>query len=401
MSASDLVDRSAARRIVARSRGAFRGIRQRLTAESRFTLIRRGLLSALLWSGAPALAAAVYLYGLAADQYVSQSKFVVRGETFAVGADGGGTLNDIIEINTSQDTRIAADYIASAAVLPDLAPHFDFAKIYAAPGLDLLAGLSDGASGDERAAYWRRMNTADVDAVSGIVTVETRAFTPEDAAALNKAALEATEAKLNALHRMTLEGAAEMAKRRAIAAEQRLQESRLDIKGFRERYRSLDLKANAASTFDLLSELRQQRISDRAALAVMRARGGGNSPQIKQLEARIAAADQQIADLEGQLTSTLQGDREAASAAIEAYDRLVLRQEMASQYYARTQASLARAEQRLDRRQVYFDVFVAPGLPEESVYPRRARLVLMVLAVAFAIWALGRLLWAGIRLHDV
>ena len=237
--------------------------------------------------------------------------------------------------------------------------------------------------------------------MSGIITLKTRAFAAEDARLLNVAATAAAEAKLNALHRLMLQGAVDVATARAAAAAERLRQARLEIKVFRDRHKSVDIKAGASSTFELLSELRRQRITDRADLAVLRAQGAGGSPAVKALEARIAAADKQILELEKQLTGAMDGDEGAASAAIEAYDRLVLRQDMASQYVARAEAALARAERRLEKRSIYLEVFVPAAAPGEADFPRRWLIVLAIFAAALAGWALIRLVWAGIRSHEV
>lgn len=401
MSASDLVERPTPGRAVDKRRSAMRGIRLKLSAPGRFAAIRTEAIGALLWAGVPALVAALYLYVFAADQYQAEAKFVVRGDTIAVGAESGGTLGDIIEINTSQDTRIAADFIASGAAIADLKTALDLGQMFTAPGLDLFAGLPQGATGETLTDYWRHMVQTEVDAVSGIVTLHAKAFSAEDAQALAAAVIPVAEAKLNALHRLALDGAARVAAERAKVAAERLKLARTEIKVFRERYRAIDLNSGASSTFELLSSLRRQRIEDRAELAVQRAQGAGNSPVVKALEARIAATDKQIVALEKELTGAMAGDAEAASAAIESFDRLVLRQDMATQDVARAEAALARAERRLDKRQIYLEVFVPPAPPEESEFPRRARSVLEIFAVALALWALARLFWAGIRSHEV
>lgn len=400
MSASGLIERPAPGRLAERRRPV-RGIRFHLNTPGRFAAIRDAVLSALLWAGTPAAIVGFYLFVFAADQYQSESKFVVRGDTVAVGAEGGGTLGDIIEINTTQDTRIAADFVASGAALGDMKKHLDLAQIFTAPGLDLFAGLPRGATAEALADYWRSMVSAEVDAVSGIITLKTRAFAAEDARLLNVAATAAAEAKLNALHRLMLQGAVDVATARAAAAAERLRQARLEIKVFRDRHKSVDIKAGASSTFELLSELRRQRITDRADLAVLRAQGAGGSPAVKALEARIVAADKQILELEKQLTGAMDGDEGAASAAIEAYDRLVLRQDMASQYVARAEAALARAERRLEKRSIYLEVFVPAAAPGEADFPRRWLIVLAIFAAALAGWALIRLVWAGIRSHEV
>lgn len=401
MSASDLIERPAPGQALSRGRRMARGIRYRLSAPGRFAAIRDAVLSALLWAGVPAAITGIYLFIFAADQYQSESQFVVRGDTYAVGGEVGGKLGDIIEINTSQDTRIAADFIQSGAALDDMKQEIDLVQVFTAPGLDLFAGLPREATQEQLEDYWRGMVSAEVDAVSGIITLRTRAFTAQDARTLNTAAIAAAEAKLNALHLITLQGAVDVASQRAQGAAERLKQARLEIKVFRERYKAIDIKAGAKSTFELLSDLRRQRITDRADLAVLRAQGAGASPSVKALEARIAAADRQIAELEKQLTGAMDGGSGAASAAIEAYDRLVLRQDMAAQYVARTEAALARAERRLEKRSIYLDVFVPASAPGEADFPRRMRIMLTVFAAVLAAWALVRLFWAGIRSHEV
>ncbi len=401
MSLTDLMQRPSSPRVFARARNAVRGVRMKLKGGGRFADVRDAVLSAVFWSVVPAAIVGVYLYVFAVDQYVSEAQFVVRGETMYVGSEDGGTLGSLIEINTSQDTRIAADFLASGAVLGELKAKFDLGSIFAARGLDVFAGLSSGATAEAIADYWRKAVSSEVDVVSGIVTVRLRAFSPEDARAVVAEAIEATEAKLNALHRLTLEGAARIAAERAQVARARLEQARRELKTFRDRYRALDARAGAASAFELLTELRRQRIEDRADLAVMRAQGAGNAPGIKALEARIAALDRQIAALERELTGAMDGDAAAATAVIEVYDRLILRQDMASQHVARTAAAVARADLKLEQRQIYLDVFAPPAAAETSTYPHRMLVVLMVLAASLAVWGMARLVWAGIRSHDV
>ena len=52
-----------------------------------------------------------------------------------------------------------------------------------------------------------------------------------------------------------------------------------------------------------------------------------------------------------------------------------------------------------DRQQIYIAGFVQPSLPEESLYPRRARSVGVALIVCFAVWAIGGLTIKSVRDH--
>lgn len=357
------------------------------------------LKSFLLWVGAPMLLVALYVFGVAADQYQAEAQFVVRGRTNPTPSESSGTLGAVIAANTNQDTYIAANYISSGAVLAKLTETFDFEQIYRKAGIDPLPALEADATAEELGEYWPSVADARVDPISGVVTVTIRAFEPGDAVELLKSAIAHTEDELNTLHRLYLQSNADLAEGRVTQATQRLAQARADIKAFREKNKALDTAAGARSTFEMLSELRNQRIQVRAQLAVKRAETSADSPGSRVLQRRLDALDKQIADLEAQLTSSV-GDMESLSAAVEAYDALMLQETVASQFLTRALAAQNDALQRLDAREVYLESFVPPAVPEESRYPKRWQILLYALGSLTALWAFLSLLLAGLREHQ-
>lgn len=368
--------------------------------EERSASTRRTLISFAVWVLIPTLIAAIYLFAIASDQYEARSQFVVRGNTNKVMGEAGGRLAAIIAINTNQDTYISANYIASGAVLAELQAEFDLKAIYGRPTLDVFHRLPSDATKEEIDDYWLGVGSAMVDPVSGVVSVGVRAFTPEEATALLTRTIELTEAKLNALHRLYLQSDADMAAARAEQAAERLAGAREDIKAFREEHRMLDTALGARSTFQVLSDLREQRIQTRAQLAVKRAQSSADAPAAKVLERRLAALDKQIADLEAELTGSAGGDMAALSAALEAYDALRLQEEVAAQFLTRALAAQNEAAQKLDTREVYLDAFVPPAVPEESRFPKRWSSLFATFAALLAVWAILGLILAGAREHQ-
>jgi capsular polysaccharide transport system permease protein len=52
-----------------------------------------------------------------------------------------------------------------------------------------------------------------------------------------------------------------------------------------------------------------------------------------------------------------------------------------------------------DRQQIYIAGFVQPSLPEDSLYPRRARSVGAAFIIAFAVWGIGGIAVKSVRDH--
>ncbi|HVK92340.1 MAG TPA: hypothetical protein VM468_13210, partial [Mycoplana sp.] len=152
-----------------------------------------GPISFLLAVALPALGCLLYLIFIAAPQFVSESRFVVRGSLEKLAIDSIGQAAALSALNNSQEAHVVADYIRSPRIVADLAKDFDLKRLYAGAPLDIVWHLPADASPDRLARQWQRMTTAEVDATTGIITVRIHAFEPEDAQALNRAVIKLSE----------------------------------------------------------------------------------------------------------------------------------------------------------------------------------------------------------------
>jgi len=93
------------------------------------------------------------------------------------------------------------------------------------------------------------------------------------------------------------------------------------------------------------------------------------------------------------------GDRSAVASMLSTFAKLETEREFAQQAYTAALASLERARAEADRTQRYLAVFVEPRPPEEALYPEVPRGILTTLLLSALAWALGVLVFYGVREH--
>jgi capsular polysaccharide transport system permease protein len=81
------------------------------------------------------------------------------------------------------------------------------------------------------------------------------------------------------------------------------------------------------------------------------------------------------------------------------YGVLQLGQEIAAKVYERAVISQQDARNAASQKSVYLATFVQPGLPQDSTYPLRWRIMLETVVLSFVGWCLLQLLYHAIRDH--
>lgn len=77
----------------------------------------------------------------------------------------------------------------------------------------------------------------------------------------------------------------------------------------------------------------------------------------------------------------------------------MLNRELADKELVQATAALLGAQQDARRQRLYLERVVDPSLPDQPSEPRRLRLLLTVFLSALIAYAVGWLIWAGIREH--
>ena len=348
----------------------------------------------------PTLLAAVYFFAIAADQYESETVFVVRG----IQSDGprGGSLTELLGVSgvgssAQAENRSVGQYLLS----------HDALKALKSQGLDLVA-MFRRAEADPVSRLWYADPKAETlleyyqdhvfltyDPDDGMTRLRVRAFRPDDALAITTALLKLGEARINTFNTRALNTVMAASGRDVATAEAELTDIQRRLTRFREGRRDIDPRANAAGTQELVGTLEAQLAQARAQYAAMAGVLSPGSPQLVALAARIRGLQGQV----GATGARLTGNGAAIAPRLADYEELMLRQSFAAKRYdaARTAQQLARSQ--AIKQQLFVVAVVDPNRPEKSLYPRRFTMVASIFAALLVAWGIGWLLVAGIREH--
>jgi capsular polysaccharide transport system permease protein len=359
----------------------------------------------------PTALVGTYLYRYADDQYVTEFRFSVRHEaplrmdgtaSQALPAPmvGGGGVSPLAVIT---DSQIVIQYLKSRQVIDDIiASGVDLDAIYARTDKDFLAHLRPHASAEERLRYWQRMVDPFFDMSTGIVSVDVRAFSPADSRLVATTALRLAENLVNNMSSRAHEDVLAYATREVTASAAKLKSSQDTIAAYRNQHAVLFPEMQATADTSVEGKVWENLIEAKTAFNAQLAVGvAADSMQMRMLANRISAMETALRDVHGRLAQTSPSGAPNASLAsvMSEYDVLHLDQEIAAKVYERALMALQDARNAASQQSVYLAAFVRPGLPQESTYPVRWRVLTETALLSFVAWCLLQLLYHGIRDH--
>ena len=345
---------------------------------------------------APVLAASLYLAIFAADQYASEARFAVRGGergpidplSAISGASAGHT----------QDSLIIADYIRGQGMVTELEKTLNLREMFSTSKADRLFSFNPEKSIEKLVRYWRWQVDVNVDSMSGIITVVVRAFTPEDALAISKAVIAASEKLVNDLSERARRDALKQAQSELTLAENSLQDKIKAMRDLRNREGILDASKTSDAMTKLAGNLRLELARMESEYASNRRSVSETSPQMRVQEARIRSARDQLRLIEARMTQMPRaGGASAANVSSDPalaesmgrFDRLNLEQGFAQKQYVDAAAAFERARIELDTQQVYLATFLQPVLAQDALYPKKGWILAALAAICLVLWGAG------------
>jgi capsular polysaccharide transport system permease protein len=346
----------------------------------------------------PLLLAALYLYGVAADQYVSEARVTVRGR------DGGGgaasPLGELLgagALRQGADPAVALrDYLTSLDALRELREALDPVAIWRRPEADPLARLWwEEPSAERLLWYYQRMVSVVYEPATGVTVLTVRAFRPEDAKAVAERLLEQAEALVNRLSERARADTLRLAQEEVERAEARVIAAREALTAFRERQAALDPGREAAASLEAVVRLEGLLAQTRAELQERLGFMRPDNPQIAVLRNRIESLEREIAEARRRITS----GEGAIPQQIAAFERLMLEREFADRQLASAIGSLEAARIEAQRQQLFLARIVQPNLAEYPLHPRSLLILATMAIVLLAVYGVAWLIAAGIREH--
>ena len=350
----------------------------------------------------PALLSAAFLYGVVADQYISEAHFLVKkaeeGPAMPTGIGQALSLVGGVTEGHSEAASVS-DYLTSMNVVERLRKDVDLVAIFRRPEADFLSRMWHADPQDEELLkYYRDQVSVKLDSSTGIVTVRARAFRPIDSRSVVQSLLRAGEERVNELNQRAYDSSLAYARKQMAEAENGVVVAQAALTGFRQASSELDPAASGEAQIKIVSGVTETLVQARAALASMGATISHRSPQYIALEQKVRALEGQQAAEAAVMTRQHPQSRSIAQN-LGTYEQLKVKQDLAVKRYALASADLQKATDRAEEKRIFLVPIVNANLPEKALYPERGRIVFTVLGIMAVVYCIGWLLVAGVREH--
>lgn len=336
------------------------------------------------------------------QRYVAETRLTVReaqkkepqklGDAASIiakvsGASGGS--------RDAQNSFMVLNYIKSRAIIVDLGGRAYLERKFAKSDVDFFSRLSKGANLEDLWKYWLGHISASVDTISGILSVRIDAFQPEDALDLAKDIVRLSEELVNKITLRNRADALARAESEVSLARQKLADAREKVLQFRNQNFLIDPGSRASSLGEMIGKLTMERIELVNSLSTFASSLSNDAPSQRLQRTRLAAIDQQIADLKKKLTDSQGSD--VVSAQIASYEKLKLEEQFAERLYTISQSAYESARQDLQRQQLYLVTVVAPTMPESATYPKVIGNTILLFCALLIVWAIIALVIASVQ----
>lgn len=347
----------------------------------------------------PVLVSAIYFFGIASNQYVSESRFVIKAPNQRSGQIS--TFANLIQTTGlsggQEQSNQVIDYVRSRSALQALSKEVPLGKIYSNDSADFFSRFPKPWQQDAREDlhdYYREKVVIDRDADTGLVVLRAIAFDPKDAARINESLLRQSETLVNELNARARVSAISESESRVREAEARAMAARKAMASYRNRAELVDPLKQAGGIVEIANRLITERAALEAQLSTLR-RVTPDHPSIGALRERIASLTHEI----DQQTARIVGGANTISGKLPAYEALALEQELSSQLVMLARASLEQARAESLKQQFYLERVVDPNVPDLPEYPHTWRNLLTILGFALCLYFIAWMFVVGILEH--
>jgi capsular polysaccharide transport system permease protein len=349
-----------------------------------------------------ALALAIYYFLLAAPIYVSEASLQLRGRE-QPNAAAAGLLsafggNGATAGVTSTDVAAFMQYVGSYEMAAKLDQRFHLREVYSQPRLDFLNWMSRGASKEDYLDFYRKMVKVKIDRDTQLLTVDVRAFDPVLAQKMCQAIVAISADYVNSLSASVHRDTVRASETELQKAEDAARTARLAVTAYRARTGMIDPLTSAATQSAGIAGMQQQIVETRAEMTQLLSYNTPNSPQVRELQARIAGLQQQI-EAEKKRISDTQADDSIAQRLRE-FEGLMITSDYADRQLVAALTAYDSAKQLAGQRERFVVQVIPPDLPQTATEPHRFLSFIEALLVLVAVYGIVALAIAGVRDHQ-
>lgn len=352
----------------------------------------------LLTVAAPTVLATVYFGLMASDVFVSESRIVVRSPDKQAATGLGALLKGAGFSRAQDDSYTVRDYVLSRDALKEINDTLGIGKAFSSDTVDRVSrfgGLDFDTSFEALHRYYQKKVDVQQDTASSITTLTVRAYTAQDAQAINQKLLELSEGLVNRLNERGRQDLISSATTEVADAEKKSKAAAIALSVYRNAKGVVDPERQATVQLQQVAKLQDELIATTTQLAQLKTFTPQN-PQIPALQQRAVTLR---AEMEAETTKVTGGERSLANKAAE-FQRLALEREFADKQLASALVSLEQARNEAQRKQVYIERIAQPSLPDIALEPRRLRSILATFVLGLVAWGILSMLLAGVREHQ-
>lgn len=353
------------------------------------------LVGFLMFVVLPTTAVAYYWWGVAADRYVTEFRYSVRGGAMnPEGGSGGGVLGGGAgALVYAADSFILEDYLSSVTAFRDAAEHVPVREMLGKDGDDPVRGYDPDAPIEDLIGYWRRAVTANFDAITGITTVTVSLFTPEDSRMLGEQLVTELDRVVDELSRDARERMLRYVNGEVERAAAELDEARQELEAFRRENNIISPVEEATIGTTIIGALSEELAKRRVELRSLLSRSPAN-PRIDSLREQIAAIEAQLREENRQRGSD---DERALPRTLTNFDELQSTYEIAREQFVNTLRLKQEAEAAATLSQSQLVVFVPPRQAAQATEPERILMTAKIAAIILVAWIVARIFLASLR----
>lgn len=349
----------------------------------------------------PSILCAVYYAFIASNQYVTETRLIVRtigvSERFSSSETREGR-SIIGGDSLTQDSYIVANYLESPELVLILEEDIGLKDLFSKADIDPLSRLSKNASFETFHQYWKSHIDTYVDGPSGIIIFTVRAFSPKESVLIVDTALAAVNAMIGRISEKAKQDLVGRAEMDVEITRSSYQTALNELQAYQNQTGVLDPVSTATLGLAVISKLTEEKLNLEIEMNTKRAANALDSANASQIERTIAALEGEIA----LRRNSLAGQNETGvrlSDQLTEFSRLETRRVVTQAIYEAGVRNLDTAKATALRRTTFISIFSPPHLPEDSQYPERTSAWLIFTLGLLTLWVTITLVWMSVQDH--
>jgi capsular polysaccharide transport system permease protein len=332
----------------------------------------------------PSVFAMAYFGIIAADRYVSETKFVIRAPAAASTGGVATLMRGEASSRVADDTHAVNAFMMSRDAASELARDHGLRDVMSRSDGDLFSRFPNfhTPSNDEKffEAY-KRFVHVEVNSSTGISTLKVSAFRPEDAQRTAAALLNSGENFINRLRERSSRD--EIAFAVALLEEARIQLVAVvtRLSDYRNEQQTLNPQEESTTRLVALTKFATEISQLEAALAQQIALAP-QSPGIMPMREKIRSLRDEL----DRQRKVLVGYEESLATKFQEYELLMVERELASRALIESVVRMETARQEGKRQSLYLQRIVEPNLPDYPASPYRFFGVMLSILISLVLF---------------